>query len=291
MERDGPFSFLLVDSHIPGVDVWALAAELQKRHPTPGVLMTLAHEDVDNEVMRAHGFHGQLTKPLAPTHLLRAIEIIRRGATVDTPEDVQTHNMDRLALGGIRVLVAEDHPVNRTVVVSMLERIGCQVIAVTHGQEALERLKPERRERFDLALVDVQMPEVDGLALARAIRAREGVTGDHLPLIAVTAQAHEADRDRCRHAGMDAFLSKPFEEEELVSLMRQCLESNRSVSVPRFDRASALVRTNGDVELLAELSTLFLKETPQTFEAIEAALTACDDEPLNGLRTVSKARC
>ena len=278
MERDGPFSFLLVDSHIPGVDVWAMAAELQKRHPTPGLLMTLAHEHVDTEVLRAHGFHGHLTKPLAPTHLLRAIEIIRRGASVDTPEDVQTHNMDRLALGGIRVLLAEDHPVNRTVVVSMLKRIGCHVIAVTNGQEALERLKPERRERFDLALVDVQMPEVDGLELARAIRAREAVTGDHLPLIAVTAHAHEADRDRCRHAGMDAFLSKPFEEEELVSLMRQCLaEPNRSVSVPRFDRASALVRANGDVALLAELSTLFLEETPQTFGAIEAALAACDD--------------
>ena len=278
MERDGPFSFLLVDSHIPGVDVWAMAAELQKRHPTPGLLMTLAHEHVDTEVLRAHGFHGHLTKPLAPTHLLRAIEIIRRGASVDTPEDVQTHNMDRLALGGIRVLLAEDHPVNRTVVVSMLKRIGCHVIAVTNGQEALERLKPERHERFDLALVDVQMPEVDGLELARAIRAREAVTGDHLPLIAVTAHAHEADRDRCRHAGMDAFLSKPFEEQELVSLMRQCLaEPNRSVSVPRFDRASALVRANGDVALLAELSTLFLEEIPQTFGAIEAALAACDD--------------
>ena len=284
MERDGPFSFLLVDSHIPGVDVWALAAELQKRHPTPGVLMTLAHEHVDNEVMRAHGFHGQLTKPLAPTHLLRAIEIIRRGATVDSPEDVQTHNMDRLALGGIRVLLAEDHPVNRTVVVSMLERIGCHVVAVTNGQEALERLnpvgpeRPERCERFDLALVDMQMPEVDGLALAHAIRAREGVTGDHLPLIAVTAHANEADRERCRHAGMDAFLSKPFQEEDLVSLMRRCLaESKRSVSDPRFDHATALVRANGDVALLAELSTLFLDETPQTLRAIEGALAACDE--------------
>ena len=280
MKRDGPFSFLLADSHIPGVDVWALAAKLQKRHPTPGVLMTLAHEHVDTEVLRAHGFHGHLTKPLAPTHLLRAIEIIRRGATVESPEDVQTHNMDRLALGGIRVLLAEDHPVNRTVVVSMLERIGCSVIAVTNGQKALDLLeleRRERRERFDLALVDVQMPEVDGLALARAIRAREGITGDHLPLIAVTAHAHEADRERCRHAGMDAFLSKPFQEEELVSLMRRCLaESNRSVSEPCFDHATALVRANGDDALLAELSALFLDETPQTLRAIEGALAACD---------------
>ena len=195
---------------------------------------------VDDAGSRARRHRGPACTwiPRTPDEAARAdalasspIEIIRRGASVDTPEDVQTHNMDRLALGGIRVLLAEDHPVNHTVVVSMLKRIGCHVIAVTNGQEALERLKPERRKRFDLALVDVQMPEVDGLELARAIRAREAVTGDHLPLIAVTAHAHEADRDRCRHAGMDAFLSKPFEEEDLVSLMRQCLaEPNRSVS-------------------------------------------------------------
>ena len=99
--------------------------------------MTLAHEHVDTEFLRAHGFHGHLSKPLAPTHLLRAIEIIRRGATLEAPEDVQTLTMERLVLGGVRVLVAEDHPVNRTVVVSMLERIGCDVVAVENGQKAL----------------------------------------------------------------------------------------------------------------------------------------------------------
>lgn len=280
VDRDRPFSFLLVDSHIPGVDVWAMIAKLQKRHRTPGVLMTLAHEHVDTELLRAHGFYGHLSKPLAPTHLLRAIEIIRRGAAVEAPEDVQTHTMDRLVLGGIRVLVAEDHPVNRTVVVSMLERIGCDVVTAVNGQEALELLETGRydgSERFDLALVDVQMPEVDGLAFARAIRAREVGSGDRLPLIAVTAHAGELDRDRCRDAGMDAFLSKPFQEEELVSLMRRCLaESNRSVSDPRFDRAAALVRANGDVALLAELATLFLEETPPTLEAIKVALAASD---------------
>ena len=278
--RDRPFSFLLVDSHIPGVDVWTMIAKLQKRHPTPGVLMTLAHEHVDTELLRAHGFYGHLTKPLAPTHLLRAIEIIRSGATVEAPEEVHTHTMDRLVLGGLRVLVAEDHPVNRTVVVRMLERIGCDVVAAVNGQEALELLKSggaDRADRFDLALVDVQMPAVDGLALARAIRVWEGGTGDHLPLIAVTAHAGEADRDRCREAGMDAFLSKPFQEEELVSLMRRCLaESNRGVSAPPFDRAAALVRANGDVALLAELATLFLEETPPTLDAIEVALAASD---------------
>lgn len=274
MERDGPFSFLLVDSHIPGVDVWALAAKLQEIHPAPGVLMTLAHEHVDPDILRARGFYGNLTKPLAPTHLLRAIEIIRRGARVEAPEDVQTHNMDRLALGGIRVLLAEDHPVNRTVVVSMLERIGCEVSAVPDGQKALEL---SSRERFDVALVDLQMPEVDGTALARAIRAREGSSGDHLPLIAVTAHAHETSREQCREAGMDAFLSKPFQEEELVSLIRRCLaDANRSAAHPRFDRAAALVRANGDMALLAELVVLFLKETPQTLAAIELALAASD---------------
>lgn len=277
VDRDGPFSFLLVDSHIPGVDVWALATKLQEINPAPGVLMTLAHEHVDTERLRAHGFYGHLTKPLAPTHLLRAIEIIRRGASVEAPEDVQTHNMDRLALGGIRVLLAEDNAVNRTVVVSMLERIGCEVSAAGDGREALDLVTLERAEPFDLALVDLQMPEMDGAALARAIRAREGASGDHLPIIAITAHAREADRDLCRAAGMDAFVSKPFQEDELVSVMRRCLaEAKRDVIDPRFDRVAALVRANGDVSLLAELAGLFLEETPETVSAIRAALAASD---------------
>ena len=134
-----------------------------------------------------------------------------------------------------------------------------------------------KRTRFDVGLIDVNMPDVDGLALARAVRARESGTGEHLPLIAVTAHAREADRERCRDAGMDAFLSKPFQEEELVSLMRRCLaDANRLSGEARFDRGAALIRTNGDVDLLAELSTLFLEETPQTLKAIEAAIAISD---------------
>ncbi len=280
-ERERPFSFLLIDSHIPGVDTWALARKLQARNRVPAVLMTLAHEHVDTEVLREHGFLGYLTKPVAPTHLLRAMEIIRRGATVETPEDVQTQNMDRLALGGIRVVLAEDHPVNRTVVVAMLERIGCEVVAVTNGHQALELLK---REKFDLGLLDVQMPEVDGLALAGAIRAREAGTGEHLPLIAVTAEARDVDRERCHQAGMDAFLSKPFEEEDLVTVMRRCLARPFGrVRNPRFDRAAALARTNGDAALLAELVVLFLQETPGTLEAIDHALLAQDSAAVERL--------
>lgn len=235
--------------------------------------MSLAHEHVDTDVLRAHGFHGHLTKPLAPTHLLRAIEIIRRGATVDTPEDIETHDMERLALGGIRVLLADDHPVNRTVALRLLEKIGCTVTAVSDGQKALELLK---REPFDIGLVDIHMPVVDGLALARAIRAREG-SGDHLPLIAVTANTDEEDRERCRNAGMDAFLSKPFREEDLVSLMKRCLaKTNAGDPEPRLNRAVALTRTNGDTVLLAELSAIFIDEAPETLAAIEEALRASD---------------
>lgn len=274
MERDCEVSFLLVDSNIPGVDCWAMAKKLQARRRIPAVLMTLAHEHVDTAALREHGFLGYLTKPVAPIHLLRAIEIVRRGATVKTPEDVQTQNMDRLTLGGTRVLLAEDHPVNRTVVVTMLDNIGCEVSTATNGREALELLEPAR---FDVALVDVQMPEMDGLDLARAIRAREASTGHHLPLIAVTAHASDADRERCRRAGMDAFLSKPFQEEELVAVLRRCLaDAGGTVPSGRFDRTVALARANGDSALLAELSGLFLDETPQTLAAIERALATSD---------------
>lgn len=274
LEDGREFSFVLVDSHIPGVDSWALARRLQARRPIPAVLMTLVHEHVDTERLREHGFLGYLTKPVAPTHLLRAIEITRRGANFETPEAVQTHEMDRLALAGTRVLLAEDHPVNRTVVVAMLEKIGCEVWTAENGREALELVK---RQEFDAALIDVQMPEVDGLEVARMIRAREAATGDHLPLIAVTARTHDADRERCRQAGMDAFLSKPFQEHELVASLRRCLaHASRDDAGGHFDRAVALARAHGDSALLAELTSLFLDETPETLRAIDGALAASD---------------
>jgi len=105
-----------------------------------------------------------------------------------------------------KILLAEDNRVNQVVAVRLLERRGHQVTVAPTGVEALEALL---REPFDLVLMDVQMPEMDGLAATAAVRLREAVTGGHLPIFAMTAHAMKGDAERCRNAGMDGYLSKP----------------------------------------------------------------------------------
>lgn len=282
IEKGKPFSVFFLDSRIPGVDSFSLARELTKRSSVPGVLMSFAHERVSPEALRAHGIHGHLTKPVAPSHLVRAIEILNRGSMVGRPEDIQTQNMDRPMLAGLKVLVAEDHPVNRTVAARALESNGCEVTAVANGREALERWS---RERFDLLLLDLEMPEVDGLTVVGRIREQERSSGDHTIVIALTAHAGDENREHCLQSGMDGFVAKPFSESELAQALGRVLHRSRgrgkgehqARELPAadkvFDRQQALKRANGDPAFLGELSELFLQETPETLQGIELALS------------------
>jgi CheY-like chemotaxis protein/HPt (histidine-containing phosphotransfer) domain-containing protein/anti-sigma regulatory factor (Ser/Thr protein kinase) len=277
------FAFVFLDSRIPGVDTSKLAWAIQKRQRVPAILMALAHDRVSAENLRRLGIVGQLTKPIAPTHLERALAIVLRGRTVTKPEDVQTQGLDRPSFGGLRALVADDHPVNRTVVVRALESGGSTVVAVSNGKEALDRWS---EEEFDVLLLDVEMPEMDGLTVAERIREHERRNGGHLAIVALTAHAREEDRDRCLAAGMDAFVAKPVDESSLTSAILTALKSSKPAAKPReeksqagepiFDRERALKRANGDPALLAELTSLFLDETPSTLRDIEEALAEQD---------------
>lgn len=276
-----PFSLLLLDSGLPGADSWLLAKRIQAHSRIPGILLTFTHEYVDPEALRAHGFLGHLSKPVAPSHLSRAIEIIRRGACVEKPEDVQTHSMDRLLLAGLRVLLAEDHPVNRTVVVRSLENAGSEVVAVEDGERALELAGVER---FDLLLLDLSMPQKDGYEVVREIRRRERSTGRHLPVVAITAHARDEDRKRCLQMGMDGFLVKPLDESALFDTIGRLVRPGRPRPIPEtaspavFDEKRALLRATGDRALVVELSELFLEDAPRTVGAIARRLAAGEFE-------------
>ena len=115
-----------------------------------------------------------------------------------------------------RVLVAEDDPVNQTVAASLLERRGHAVTVVANGRAALEAL---REQTFDVIVMDVQMPEMDGVAATRAVRSLETDTKSRTPIIALTAHARAGDRERCLSAGMDAYMSKPLRAARLISLV------------------------------------------------------------------------
>ncbi|TMA36390.1 MAG: response regulator, partial [Deltaproteobacteria bacterium] len=120
--------------------------------------------------------------------------------------------------GGLHVLLAEDNAVNRKVAVRLLEKRGHTVVAVEDGRQALRALDGER---FDVALMDVQMPEMDGFEATAAVRARERVEGGHLPIVALTAYAMKGDRERCLEAGMDAYVAKPVNADELFATLER----------------------------------------------------------------------
>jgi two-component system, sensor histidine kinase and response regulator len=179
---------------------------------------------------------------------------------------------------GLSVLLAEDNPVNRKYAIALLEKWGHRVTVATNGREAIEHAT---NARFDIALVDVQMPEVSGLEVARRIRTEETVTGRHLPIIALTARAMKGDREECLGAGMDDYLSKPLKAETLRAAIAAIVSSpgggpTSGVSDTESSVAAASSDLIDDEELLAELSAMFLKEQGRWIDAVRAAVHSED---------------
>jgi len=160
---------------------------------------------------RDHGFAGYLIKPLRRASLAERVQAILKTA----PSSGPARDDERVAaprFAGLRVLLAEDNPVGALLAKTLLRREGCVVETAGTGEEAVQALK---RARYDLVFMDMRMPGMDGPAAARAIRAR----GDDTPILALTANAFAEDRERCLAAGMNDFLTKPVEPDELKSLL------------------------------------------------------------------------
>jgi CheY-like chemotaxis protein len=177
------------------------------------------------------------------------------------------------------VLQAEDNPVNSRLVTALLDKVRCSVVNVVNGREAVHAV---RSGTFDLVLMDLQMPEMDGLEAMAAIRAAERGTDRHVPIIALTARALKGDREACLEAGADGYLSKPVREAELLGLMGQLLQDGKKedaaarVDAIDFDDQGILERVGGDRQLLAEVVDMFTKESPRALRDIREAADSGD---------------
>lgn len=171
---------------------------------------------------------------------------------------------------GLRILLAEDNPVNQRLALRLLEKMGHRITVVDNGLDALERTV---QGGFDLILMDVQMPELDGLTAARRIRQWEVAHGGHVPIIAMTARAMQGDRERCLEAGMDDYLSKPIDSERLRQLVSRFHVEQAG---PVLAWRGALLRLDGDTGLLLELAALFIDDGPQLMQTLYEALDADD---------------
>jgi CheY-like chemotaxis protein len=157
-------------------------------------------------------------KPVGEAELLDAILTVV-GMTSDSPErrHVVTRHSLRESRRKLRVLLVEDNAVNQLVAARLLGKRGHTVVIAGNGKEALAALDERGSVGFDLILMDVQMPEMDGFEATKVVRTREQSSGQHLPIIAMTAHAMKGDKERCLAAGMDRYVSKPIQVEELFA--------------------------------------------------------------------------
>ncbi len=276
-----PFRLVLLDGTLPGVDSYELAAQIRK-NPRLGVQSVIVlgsalrreekGDRLDSEVLSC------LTKPVKQSELLDAVRSVsgiptRSGVRRAAPASGRSQRTKP----ALHILLVEDNPVNRRLAQHVLEKEGYTVVAADNGAAALKALESNR---FDLVLMDVQMPRMDGIETTAAIRNREKITGGYIPIIALTAHAMVGDRERCLKAGMDGYLIKPIQPTTLLEAIERlhlaCSGRSNSAHAERIvlDRATLLDRVDGDMQLLCEITRLFLQECePLMASAREAMKT------------------
>jgi signal transduction histidine kinase/DNA-binding response OmpR family regulator len=260
-----PYGLVLLDAHMPGIDGFEVAVRMRAN---PGLgsptIMLLSSDQQRGDVARCRqlGIARSLIKPVTPSELLDAILVALREDAGARPA-VAPPAPPALPRRRLHVLVAEDNRVNQQLVTRMLEKAGHAVVVAANGREAVAAVE---RQGVDVVLMDVQMPEMDGLAATAAIRRREAHgAGPRLPIIALTAHAMAGDRELCVAAGMDDYLTKPIKRDDLLLALERVMVP----AAPRaFDATSALRHTGGDVALLRELLTVFVEDAPRDVRAV-----------------------
>jgi signal transduction histidine kinase/CheY-like chemotaxis protein len=235
MARDAgePYRLVLTDMHMPNMDGFTLVERIRQRPElaTATIMMlTSAGHRGDANRCRELGVAAYLLKPIRQSELRESIALVlgarEQGGAIPLVTRYALHD-SRNPLTVLRILVAEDNAVNQRLVVRLLEKRGHRVVLAADGLQAIEAL---HQGSFDLVLMDVQMPEMDGLKATTIIRKEEKKTGKHQPIVALTAHAMTGDRDRCLTAGMDGYLTKPIRPQELDQLLGSYVD--RRVSLP-----------------------------------------------------------
>jgi two-component system sensor histidine kinase/response regulator len=186
--------------------------------------------------------------------------------------------------------VAEDNLVNRKLVTRLLQQRGHRITSVDNGRSAVDAIQ-RGKPRFDVILMDVQMPEMNGLEATAAIRRHEAASGGHVPIIALTAHAMQGDRERCLAAGMDGYLAKPIDVEELVATIESSVDGSpvpaadttaapaaKSSDRATFDERAALAHAGNDRSLLRDVIRFFRADYPATIRRIARAVSQQDAE-------------
>ncbi len=284
-DAGAPIPLVLLDAMMPEMDGFALAGRI-KQHPelARATIMLLSSVTQHSDAARCQqlGIAAHLTKPIKQSELLNAILTVLHPSSAKTPKPPAHRPLLPGNRRHLHILVAEDNAINQRLVVRMLEKRGYTLKVAGNGKEVLAALKSEA---FDLVLMDVQMPEMDGFEATAAIRARE--QGTHMPIIAMTAHAMKGDRERCLAVGMDAYVSKPLLAPQLFEVIETIIPAPAVAerdtpghTAPIFDRDLTLARVEGDRKLLQEIVGLFCEEAPRLLAEIQSSILHRDAKAL-----------
>jgi signal transduction histidine kinase/DNA-binding response OmpR family regulator len=285
-----PFRLVLTDAHMSETDGFALAEET-RQSPELGstIIMMLTSSDQAEDAARCEelGIAAYLMKPIKRSELFDAI-MLAMGVT--TPEDAASAAeaaQPPMAIRGLQVLLAEDSLVNQKLAMALLQKWGHSVSVVDNGRAAIAAAGSQE---FDLILMDVQMPEMDGLEATFIIRDKEKRTGRHVPIVAMTAHALKGDRERCLDAGMDEYVAKPIHAQQLFNVIETLLGGSAGLSAPsevppseesEFDWSGALDSVQGDRELLRSVAEAALCEVPDLIAKVRQAVAEKDPAALH----------
>ncbi|MDO8934251.1 MAG: response regulator [Rhodocyclaceae bacterium] len=287
-----PFEIALLDMNMPEMDGETLGGLIRNDAmlaATRCVMLTSAAMRGDAERLRQAGFAAYLTKPLKEAHIRRCLAALRHDAAASTPAAnvlITRHTLEESDRRVLRILLVEDNPVNQKVACAMLAKHQCRVDVSGDGRQALAALT---REPYDLVLMDCQMPVMDGFEATRRIRAGDSAAIDpRIPIIAMTANAMQGDRERCLEAGMDDYLAKPISEQQLVAIIAGRFGTDAVAELPAaqigaagtapacaaFDPDDMLKRFAGDQGIAVVMIEGLLVDLPLALVALEHALAS-----------------
>jgi two-component system, sensor histidine kinase and response regulator len=264
------FHALLIDASLARQNDWTLIDTLAGECATGLPLILLLDADAPVTGPLPDGISTTLTRPVDARSLLDAL-IVTTGAGPGTRH-----------CGPLNILLAEDNPTNQTIAVRMLERLGHRVDVAGNGLAAVEKAA---RQRYDLILMDLQMPLMGGFEAMRRIRAQDGA--HHTPIVAMTAHAMAGDREHCLEAGMDDYISKPVQMPALLRALDDVMDAVQGNShasatpATRFDRSFLLQNLDGDEDLLGEIIRLYLRDYRDNVTALTDAVARGEPEAIS----------
>jgi CheY-like chemotaxis protein len=279
------YDLILIDSDMPEADGFSLAQWIKSQQISDAdiiMLLTFPHLKRKPELEEL-GITASLVKPLGASELegvlinTLGIDKARAKVAVEAPQ-----RPIQIPARSLNILVAEDTPFNQKFIRRLLDRWNHQITLVGNGQQALDALK---KDTFDLILMDVQMPQLDGLEATRAIRSAEKASGKHLPIIAMTAHAIKGDRERCLEAGMDDYVSKTIDAEKwfcAIETLSQALETPGSPDdeFAKIDKELLLQAFDGDWSFLREVVEVFLSDYHRLMDDLRRAFEEKDSDTL-----------